>query len=97
MKMSFPSLSRKKRCDSLRNANLSVDEYLKYMSLDNRQAARRKLLPGAASTLSLQVPPRTRILNRNGSISTNYFRGVHKRLLEEHAETVSHTMTVSTQ
>lgn len=95
--MSFFPLSRKKRCDSLRNSNLSVDEDLKYMSLDNRQTAHRKKLLDAASTLSLQVPPRKRILNRNGSISTNYFRGVHKHLLEEHAETVTHTMTVSTQ
>lgn len=95
MKMSFLSLPRNLASDSLRNSTTSVDQNVKYLSLNNRRTTRKTNLLSAASTLSLQVPPRRRILNRNGSISAHHFRGVHKHQLEQHAETVCHTMTVS--
>lgn len=93
--MSFLSLPRKLPSESFRNSNTSVDQKVKYLSL-NKKHTITKLNPySTGSTLSLQVPRRRGILNRNGSISTNYFRGVHKHQLEQHAETVCHTMTVS--
>ncbi|XP_058974958.1 protein unc-13 homolog 4B isoform X3 [Musca domestica] len=60
----------------------------------NRNSSRRKNILSAGSTLSLQVPPRKQILNRNGSIASNHFRGIHKKLLEEHAETICYSMTI---
>lgn len=95
--MSFLSLTlpRKWRSDSLRSSNSSVDQNVKCTTLNNRRSLRNSVLSNGYSTLSLQVPPRKRILNRNGSISANHFRGVHKSLLEDHADAVCHTMTVS--
>lgn len=94
--MSFLSLPRKLTSDSRRSSNTSVDQNIKYLSLNNRRTTRKTNLYSGGSTLSLQVPPRRGILNRNGSISSNYFRGIHKHQLEQHAQTVCHTMTVST-
>lgn len=93
--MSFLSLPRCFSSESHRNSTTSVDRNVKYLSLNNRRTPNKTNLLSATSTLSLQVPPRRRILNRNGSISAHYFRGVHKHQLEQHAETVCHTMTVS--
>lgn len=87
IKMSFLSLPRTIYGENAKNSNSN------YSSLSNRRAHEDH--KKSASTLSLQAPSRRRILNRNGSIATNHFRGVHKHLIEKHAETVCHSMTVS--
>ncbi|XP_017052527.1 protein unc-13 homolog 4B isoform X3 [Drosophila ficusphila] len=58
-----------------------------------------KLPRKASSTQSLTrkepFERRMSILNRNGSISSRHFRGVHKHLLDSHAKAVCHSMTVT--
>lgn len=92
--MSYLSLPRVLPNQSSRNI---TERKLNSLSL-NRTAGHethnvRKML----STLSLNETSerRKRILNRNGSISSQHFRGVHKNLLESHAKAVCHSMTVS--
>ncbi|XP_020817787.1 protein unc-13 homolog 4B isoform X5 [Drosophila serrata] len=62
----------------------------------SRTGCEENRLPIKASSMqSLKEPIQRRILNRNGSISSRHFRGVHKHLLDSHAKEVCHSMTVT--
>lgn len=92
--MSYLSLPRVLSNMTSRN---STDKSSKYLSLNRTAGHETHHIQKVCSTLSLNetAERRKRILNRNGSISNQYFRGVHKHLLESHAKEVCHSMTVS--
>ncbi|XP_034475507.1 protein unc-13 homolog 4B isoform X2 [Drosophila innubila] len=91
--MSFLSLHRVLPNQSSRN---STGKKLNSLSLNRTAGHETRSVRKVLSTLSLNETGerRKRILNRNGSISSQHFRGVHKNLLESHAKAVCHSMTV---
>lgn len=78
------------------NSRNSSDKKSKTLSL-NRSASDAGHMKKVYSTLSLNETSnrRNRILNKNGNISSQHFRGVHRHLLDIHAKTVCQSMTVS--
>lgn len=78
------------------NSRNSSDKKVKTLSL-NRSASDACHMKKVFSTLSLNETSdrRNRILNKNGNISSQHFRGVHRHLLDFHAKTVCQSMTVS--
>jgi len=92
--MSYLSLPRVLSNQSSRN---SSGKKLNSSSLNRTAGHETRSVRKVLSTLSLNETGerRKRILNRNGSISSQHFRGVHKNLLESHAKAVCHSMTVS--
>lgn len=94
LKMSYLSLPRVLSNISSRNF---TDKNSNFLSLNRSAGHEMRQITKVYSTLSLNetAERRKRILNRNGSISNQHFRGVHKHLLESHTKVVCHSMTVS--
>lgn len=85
--MSTTSLPQR---NSSRNIWAVFNKDFKLLSLNSKSSNKKLQTPSFGSYNEI-----SKMLNKNGSISSNHFRGIRRQLIDQYATSACHLMTVS--